>query len=199
KETEEEAQAVPRSFYRRQLPESSCLAFSSAAGRKLFAEALDERRLQGNMESFFPLAEQFITQDEPAFCGITSLTMILNALAIDPGRLWKGPWRWYHERNLDTCEALDEVKQQGVGYRKLACLARCNGAEAEVREAAADALPRFRATVADVCSGRRPGAHLIVSYDRRQLGQTGEGHHTPVGGYHSRSDMLLVLDVARFK
>lgn len=42
------------------------------------------------MESYFRLAEQFRTQDEPAFCGLSTLTMVLNALAVDPGRVWKG-------------------------------------------------------------------------------------------------------------
>lgn len=59
---------------------------SSADGRKLFREAL----IEGNMENYFRLAEQFRTQDDPAFCGISTLTMVLNALAIDPGRTWKG-------------------------------------------------------------------------------------------------------------
>lgn len=45
------------------------------------------------MESYFRLAEQFRTQDEPAFCGLSTLTMVLNALAVDPGRVWKGTCR----------------------------------------------------------------------------------------------------------
>ena len=40
--------------------------------------------LAGGMETYFPLSEHFITQADPAFCGLGSLTMILNALAIDP-------------------------------------------------------------------------------------------------------------------
>ena len=38
-----------------------------------------------------------------------------------------------------------------------------------------------------------------MSYSRRPLGQTGDGHFSPVGGYHAASDAVLVLDVARFK
>lgn len=47
------------------------------------------------MENYFRLAEQFRTQDEPAFCGLSTLTMVLNSLAVDPGRAWKGV-RVYH-------------------------------------------------------------------------------------------------------
>ena len=49
------------------------------------------------MECYFPLAEQFRTQDEPAFCGLSTLVVLLNTLRIDPGRVWKGVWRWYSE------------------------------------------------------------------------------------------------------
>lgn len=32
---------------------------------------------------------------------------VLNALAIDPGRTWKGPWRWFDESMLECCEPLE--------------------------------------------------------------------------------------------
>ena len=31
------------------------------------------------------LGPQLRTQDEPAYCGLSSLVMVLNALAVDPG------------------------------------------------------------------------------------------------------------------
>jgi glutathione gamma-glutamylcysteinyltransferase len=83
-------------FYRRPLPDGA-IAFSSPEGRRIFAEAL----ATGGLDGYFPLAEQFHTQAEPTFCGLGSLVMALNALAIDPGRLWKGPWRWFGEELLD--------------------------------------------------------------------------------------------------
>lgn len=54
------------------------------------------------------------TQDEPAYCGLASLAMVLNALAIDPKRAWKGPWRWFHEQMLDCCQPLSQVLQTGI-------------------------------------------------------------------------------------
>ena len=53
-------------------------------------------------------------QDEPAFCGLASIAMVLNALRIDPLRPWKGPWRVFHEQLLDCCVPLPQVKQQGI-------------------------------------------------------------------------------------
>ena len=40
---------------------------------------------------------------------------------------------------------------------------------------------------------------LVLNYSRKTLGQTGDGHFSPIGGYHEREDMVLILDVARFK
>lgn len=54
--------------------------------QKLFLEAIQK----GTMENFYRLISYFQTQSEPAYCGLASLSMVLNALSIDPGRKWKG-------------------------------------------------------------------------------------------------------------
>lgn len=182
---------MSETLYRRPLP-ADAVAFSSADGRRIFAEAL----AAGGLEGYFRLAEQFHTQSDPAFCGLGSLVVALNALGIDPGRLWKGPWRWFAEELLDCCVPLTEVRQRGLDIEELACLARCNGADVELVRADAANLASFRAALASAAAGERV---LIASYDRSALGQTGSGHFSPVGGYHRASDLALILDVARFK
>ena len=182
-----------QSFYRRPLP-TSLVPFSSAEGRALFREALAD----GTMEGYFPLAEQFHTQAEPAFCGLGALVMVLNALAIDPGRAWKGPWRWYSEELLDCCRPLDVVKREGLTMGQLRCLARCNGAEVESFPAGGSSVDELREHVLAATRGA-DGPHVIVAYSRRTLGQTGDGHYSPIGGYHRERDLVLLLDVARFK
>lgn len=112
------------SFHRRVMPES-LIQFSSPEGKKLFKESL----AKGYSEAFFPLAEQFLNQSEPAYCGVTSLVMILNATGIDPKVRWKSGWRWYSdEMILDTC-CLDaeRVKRAGILLEEFLSLARCQG------------------------------------------------------------------------
>lgn len=181
------------SLYRRPLPET-LTPFSSPEGKRLFREALDG----GTMEGYFALAEQFHTQAEPSFCGLGTLVTVLNALAIDPGRTWKGPWRWYSEELLDCCRPLDVVKREGITFGQLACLARCNGAVVDARDAGRSSLAELRhaVTTASTSAG---GPHVVAAYSRAALGQTGDGHYSPIGGYHAGSDRALVLDVARFK
>ena len=178
-------------LYRRPLP-ADTIAFSSPDGRQLFAEAL----AAGGLDGYFPLAEQFHTQSDPAFCGLGSMVVALNALAIDPGRLWKGPWRWFAEDLLDCCVPLAEVRERGLNLDELTCLARCNGAEVDLRRAETSELGSFRTALASASRGETV---VVVSYDRGAMGQTGGGHFSPIGGYHAKRDLALILDVARFK
>lgn len=184
---------MQESIYRRPLP-PALVAFASPEGRALF----DAARVAGGMEAFFPLIEQFHTQADPAFCGLGTLVVALNALGVDPGRLWKGPWRWFSEELLDCCSPLERVRAQGITLDEFACLARCNGAHAAVSRPDGHRLAEFRAAVA-AAAGSTVDPALIVCYDRGALGQTGGGHFSPIGGFHAASDHALILDVARFK
>lgn len=185
--------AAMESLYRRPLP-AQLVAFASPEGRALF----DAARAAGGMEAFFPLIEQFHTQAEPAFCGLGTLVVTLNALGVDPGRLWKGPWRWFSEELLDCCSPLERVRARGITLDEFACLARCNGASAELFRPDLHDVAALRAQLRDA-AGSALAPALVVSYHRGALGQTGEGHFSPIGGYDPASDHALVLDVARFK
>lgn len=180
-------------LYRRLLPSPPAVDFASSEGKQLFLEAIQN----GTMEGFFKLISNFQTQSEPAYCGLASLSMVLNALAIDPGRKWKGPWRWFDESMLDCCEPLEKVKVEGIPFGKVVCLARCSGAKVEAFRANQSTIDDFRKYVMECASS--DNCHVISSYHRGAFRQTGTGHFSPIGGYHSGKDMALILDVARFK
>ena len=48
-------------------------------------------------------------------------------------------------------------------------------------------------------ASRREGIYVIANLGRKTLGQTGDGHFAPIGGYHSQSERVLLFDTARFK
>jgi len=180
-------------LYRRLLPES-CISFSSDVGKRLFTESL----LSGFANIYFPLAEQFRTQDEPAYNGLSTLVMVLNALAVDPKRIWRGPWRWYYEDMLGCCLPQDLKQQKGTTMDQFVRLAVCNNLDLNVMLAREDASEEdFRRTVQHTCS--KDDKVLICCYSRRVLGQSGHGHFTPIGAYHPSEDLVLVLDVERYK
>ena len=180
-------------FHRRRLAPPA-IAMSSAAGRELHKEAW----IEGGMTGFLRLIEAFHTQNEPAFCGLGTLVNVLNALEVDPGEVWKGAWRWYSESMLSCCVDLDEVKQRGLTFDEWTCLAKCQGLSLDVAVRASESTPdAFRAVVRSACATTDKA--LCVAYSRRAVGQSGGGHYSPIGGYHAAQDLVLVLDVARFK
>ncbi|CAK8543631.1 unnamed protein product [Lathyrus sativus] len=179
-------------FYKRPLP-SLAVDFVSDHGKQLFVESIQS----GTMECFYRLIPYFQTQSELTYCGLASLAMVLNALAIDPGRKWKGPWRWFDESMLDYSEPLEMVKARGIAFMNLAHLAQCAGAKVDAFYATQSNIDYFRKYVIKCSSSNN--CHLISSYHRAALNQTGSGHFSPIGGYHVGKDMILILDVARFK
>jgi glutathione gamma-glutamylcysteinyltransferase len=153
--------------------------------------------------------EQFTTQSEPAYCGISSLVMVLNALAVDPRRLWKGPWRWYHEELLNCCMDLEDIKKVGITLNTFSCLAKCQGLKVDKYFAEDQTLQDFREAVELTCVERDDDSGegfleskdplLVVSYNRQILKQTGTGHFSPIAAFDKVSDQVLILDTARFK
>lgn len=195
--------ASATTFHRRQLP-ASCIAFSSSEGRAIFQEALQEGHLEG---SYFDLAEQFVTQSDPHFCGLTTLAMALNALNVDPRRVWKGPWRWYTEELLDCCLPTESVKARGgIHFHEFHGYAACQPLNVVAVQAGTPAFSedRFRNTLKLVTSSKnrvrsRLNSVLVCAYARAALDQTGDGHYSPIAAFNERRDLALVMDVARFK
>ena len=123
--------------------------------------------------------------------------MVLNALEMDPGRTWKGVWRWYSDDMLECCSPLDEIKKKGITFDQFTCLAMCHELAVEPQRYRSDGYQKFLLDLKR--TSRESGVHMVVSFDRQTLGQTGVGHFSPIGGYHEASGKVLVLDVARFK
>eukprot|EP00450_Noctiluca_scintillans_P035918 CAMPEP_0194550910 /NCGR_PEP_ID=MMETSP0253-20130528/95953_1 /TAXON_ID=2966 /ORGANISM="Noctiluca scintillans" /LENGTH=483 /DNA_ID=CAMNT_0039398361 /DNA_START=1 /DNA_END=1449 /DNA_ORIENTATION=+ len=134
--------------YRKRLPPPA-IPFSVREGRQIFAEALAD----GTAEVFFPLIEQFQTQEEPAMCGPATLVVVLNALGVDPGEIWKAHWRWYHEANLNCCKSVEEMSKDGLEWREFLCIARCQGLKVDAVRADVGTLEEFEERCASVCSG----------------------------------------------
>ncbi|CAO3642697.1 unnamed protein product [Cunninghamella blakesleeana] len=150
----------------------------------------------GHAEGFFPLTGNFTTQSEPAFCGPSSLAMVLNALEVDPKRRWKGVWRWYSDELLDCCSSQEEMKKNGITFDNFLCLAKCHS-EVIPKRAPQFTLEEFEKDIIDITSGS--DKFMVISFSRKTLGQTGDGHFSPIGAYNPEKRMVLVLDTARYK
>lgn len=191
--TRKEADVKPSrpSVYMRELP-SHLVSLESTEGTSRFKRALD----QGTAECFLKLVSQWQTQTHPAYCGLTTLTTILNALNVDPSRVWMFPWRWFEDSLLGSCIDLEDVKKVGITVDQLAQTARCNGAAVEVYR---DLDKNGARNLLLDCVRKREGFYVAVSFSRPSLGQTGDGHFSPIAAFDKESDSVLILDTARFK
>ena len=83
--------------------------YHSDESKKLFLESL-----QNNMANpFFELSDQFTTQTYGSYCGPTNISIILNAMGIDPNSILFRHWRWYNEKNIHAC-CLESVHDHGM-------------------------------------------------------------------------------------
>ena len=130
---------------------------------------------------------------------MATLAMVLNSLRVDPGRVWRLPWRWFTEEMLISCYPLEpDEKTMGITMEHFGHIAECNGASVETfygQDVTDDELRSHLGSVFDSVEEKR----FVVAFDREVLGQTGTGHYSPIGAYNRDSDMALILDVARFK
>ena len=206
--------AASKTFYGRPLPENLVDYRSSESKTRLC------RSLQaGYAVPYLALSSCFNTQTEPAYCGVSTLAIILNSLRIDPQRIWKTIWRWYTEELLDCCRPLEDVKVSGITLEEFVCLAECNGAIASLsrpRDTTGE-YDEFVQTVKRVCTGGRakgdakegekkenldeenPEEFMAISYSRKILGQTGDGHFSPIAALDVETNSVLMFDTARFK
>ena len=179
-------------IYRRPLPDE-LISFSSDEGKLIFKESLGS----GGCEGYFDLAAQFHTQDEPAYCGLGSFTMVMNSLNVDEADVRKRA-RHLTETSLDLHIPLEIVQQKGITFDEFSCMARLNGAHVSEYRASDTSYEQFINEVELVTAGGVKKS-LIATFSRKYLGQTGDGHFSPIAAYNQKRSLVLILDVARFK
>jgi len=121
------------------------------------------------MNIYFPLTSQFLTQSEPAYCGLTSMAMALNALHVDPTHFrWKGGWRWFTEEVfISQCSShgeIEMIKREGITMDDFYRLGRLHGLDLsmtrvddELDDMEPPGVDVFRDAVRRSCEGHMEG------------------------------------------
>lgn len=127
--------------------------------------------------------------------------MVMNSLDLDPNRLWKGAWRYFSEETLQTIKPFELIQSEGITFKEFYCTAKLNGVSTKIYSSNQSSEDEFRTVIQNSIQSMKSKTpyHVIACFDRKSLSQTGSGHYSPIGGYHKERDMLLLLDVARFK
>ncbi len=176
---------------------------------------------------FFPLSNNFISQDNRIYCGPASSAIVLNALrlgkreglpqdrrAIDPADMaWLpvgfDPFLGKFTPNnvlIQGTKSVAEVlgkpieiagewkKDFGLQLRQLAQVLRAHGLSVKTRVVSdGTELELVHDELADNLS--TADNYVLVNYSRKELGQTGGGHISPLGAYDRESDSFLIMDV----
>jgi hypothetical protein len=167
----------------------------SAQGREWFLEA-------NAREAYWPLAAEFVTQTNGAFCGVATLVMVLNSLEVPPPAAAGVDAVSFTQDNVfsEKTEAIvrrDSILQRGMTLDELGALIASFGLSARTVHAAHSSLEEFRALAIDHLSRKK--RHVVVNYLRSALGQQRGGHISPLAAYDGKTDRFLLLDVARYK
>ena len=195
------------SFYKRVLPKS-LIALNSEEGRNMLLSCK-------NLNLYFSLAEQFMNQSDPAYCGVTTLAMMLNVYKQDPSSLrWKGGWRFYADEQsvLSHCTCYlnhpQYIKRKGITMEEFQTLTQCHKIPVQTFYASNTSYEQFQSHIQHIFShdynnnnndNHQEDQYVVVSFARSKLEQTGDGHFSPLAAYHEPSNQVLLLDVARFK
>ncbi|KAG1250438.1 hypothetical protein G6F68_012802 [Rhizopus microsporus] len=165
--------------------------FTSPEGKRLFRGAM----VQGQAESFFKLVGNFSSQSSLTQGGVSSLAMVLNALEIDPKRIWKGNWRWFSSEQMKTCSSAESIQEHGIPFDEFTCLAQIY---CQVEPYRAKDYQAFLSHLETITSDAN--SQMVVHYSRSALGQPDIlAHFSPIGGYNKEEDQVLIMDVARGK
>lgn len=168
------------------LPEN-LIALESPAGRKLLAES-------EFVADYGQLTANFVIQSRPAYCGVASSVIALNALRNMEPRLDQSTFFTNAARQIK--DPL-RVSLTGMSLRQLGELLRAHGAEASVVYASDTDIETFRSIAQR--NLMTDGDFVLVNYQRAELEQVEMGHISPLAAYHAETDRFLVLDVAAYK
>ncbi len=157
----------------------------------------------GALATYFPIADNFVTQKTQAYCGVASMVMVLNAAGVPaPTSPQYQPYHIFTQDNVldertDAVLPRDVLARQGMTLDQLGGLLALHPFTVEVHHAADGGLDGFRAAARDYLATK--DHFVIVNYLRRALGQQSGGHISPLAAYDAEADRFLILEVARYK
>ncbi len=154
-------------------------------------------------EAYFPLASNFLTQQNQAFCGVASMVMVLNSLELPaPAVPAFDPYRTFTQDNVldartEAILPVEVIKKQGITLDQLGGLFSVQPVAVTVHHAADSSLEAFRSAAREALA--TPGHFVIANYLRKAIGQEKGGHISPLAAFDAETDRFLILDVARYK
>lgn len=176
---------------------SNLIGLNSVEGEELLRES-EARR------DYIPLSIHFVTQDNLAYCGVASMVMVLNALAVPaPATPQYRNFRIFTQENVfhgtQTRQVMiqEKVIRRGMSLAELGKFLETYSVRVSVYYGGDISLEQFRDLI--VQNLTEANNFVLINYLRSVIGQERGGHISPIAAYDRDSDRFLILDVSRYK
>jgi len=184
-------------FLSKPLPVSqNLIPLNSTEGEQLLSSSKAQ-------QDYLPLSAHFVTKKNPAYCGVASMVMVLNALAIPaPASPQLGNSHAFTQDNvfnerMRQVRSPTEISLRGMTLEKLGQFLSTYPVRVEVHYASDMTLDEFR--YLSVQNLQQPNNVVTVNYLRQSIDQQRWGHISPIAAYNHQTDRFLILDVSRNK
>lgn len=154
-----------------------------------------------HLDKFWTLMRYYESQITSTYCGVATAAIILNALDIpDPSnrlpsaRYGTQEHRFFTEA-VNAIIDIESVKNIGMTLHELKAALQTFGVHVQLYSATDIDADAFRDLLLDALA--KPNTHVVINYGRKELGETGTGHISPIGAYNPIEDRALILDVNR--
>jgi hypothetical protein len=155
-------------------------------------------------KQFFSVMPYVTTEEIETFCGAASIASVLNSLQTNnrPVLPQFSPYHYFTQDSLfiestDRIISKEKVATSGLTLDQLRQFLEVWAAHPTIYYGSTLTLSQFRDLITSSLSN--PNQRMIVNFDRKALGQIGHGHFSPIGAYDSKTDSVLILDVAKYK
>lgn len=174
---------------------SNLIAYDSQSGKSSLIRSMNDQFLQ--------LSQQFLTQKTQTYCGVASISMVLNALKIEgPDDPLYNPFHPITQDNFFTPQVekvipSEQVSKTGMTLDAATTAAAQFGVVAQAFHSDTLSLEKMRQLLKSKLETKNE--YVIVNFFRPGLGEQGGGHFSPIAAYDKTTDRFLLLDVARYK
>lgn len=170
---------------------------NTSAGTKLLLNA-------DHNKQFFSLMPYVTTEEIETFCGPASIASALNSLQTKnrPVAPQFKPYPYFTQDSLfvestNKIIAKDKVMTSGLTLEQLGQFLDVWAANPKIYYGSELSISQLRKLITSSLSN--PHQRLIVNFNRAAIDQLGHGHFSPIGAYDSKTDSVLILDVAKYK
>jgi len=140
------------------------------------------------------LASILLLNPHPAYCGVASMVIVLNALHDD---LKLTQDNFFDNQKTSQVTSAFSIQLRGMNLDMLGTLIESHDVKVRVYHATDTNLLTFRALVTE--NLKQSNDFVLVNYLRRSIGQESGGHISPIAAYDRSTDRFLLLDVASYK